>query len=218
TSARCRTAHRSGAHTRGTPHVPRRRRTPSSPPVWSRPSRGRTPPDPSVHTGRAPAMTARSRRCRTRRNRAGTALHAHRRRCGPCPSPHSSRSCGVRRSPVAPLKYTRVVKPRQAADTEGHTHHRLPSGATIRLCSIPGVPEVRGGDDLASLLATALEPFGVRDGDVLCISTKVVSKALGLVVAPDQREAAITASTARTVARRRHTRVVTSVVQIPSGP
>ena len=88
----------------------------------------------------------------------------------------------------------------------------------VEIIPVGGVPEVRGGDDLASLLATALEPFGVRDGDVLCISTKVVSKALGLVVAPDQREAAITASTARTVARRRHTRVVTSVVQIPSGP
>src|SRR5690625_4507992 len=88
----------------------------------------------------------------------------------------------------------------------------------VEIIPVGGVPEVRGGDDLASLLATALEPCGVRDGDVLCISTKVVSKALGLVVAPDQREAAITASTARTVARRRHTRVVTSVVQIPSGP
>src|SRR5690625_2196824 len=87
----------------------------------------------------------------------------------------------------------------------------------VEIIPVGGVPEVRGGDELASLLATALEPCGVRDGDVLCISTKVVSKALGLVVAPDQREAAIRARTGRSVARRRPTRVVTSVVQIPSG-
>src|SRR5690625_5107922 len=88
----------------------------------------------------------------------------------------------------------------------------------VEIIPVGGVPEVHGGDDLAALLAAALEPVGVRDGDVLCISTKVVSKALGLVVAPEQRAAAVEASTVRTVARRRHTRVVTSVVQIRSGP
>src|SRR5690625_2704161 len=88
----------------------------------------------------------------------------------------------------------------------------------VEIIPVGGVPEVHGGDDLAALLAAALEPVGVRDGDVLCISTKVVSKALGLVVTPEQRAAAVEASTVRTVARRRHTRVVTSVVQIRSGP
>jgi coenzyme F420-0:L-glutamate ligase/coenzyme F420-1:gamma-L-glutamate ligase len=46
--------------------------------------------------------------------------------------------------------------------------------------AVAGLPEVRPGDDLAALLLDAgLEP---RDGDVLCIAHKVVSKAEGCVV------------------------------------
>ncbi|MGO2993324.1 MAG: coenzyme F420-0:L-glutamate ligase, partial [Brachybacterium alimentarium] len=81
-----------------------------------------------------------------------------------------------------------------------------------------GIPEIRHGDDLAAILAPSLRALEVRDGDVLCISTKIVSKSLGLRVDPAERDAAIEAAAVRTVARRRHTRVVTSVVQIPSGP
>lgn len=90
--------------------------------------------------------------------------------------------------------------------------------AAVEIIPVTGMREVHRGDDLAALLTQALTPIGVRDGDVLCISTKVVSKALGLIVAPERREAAVEASAVRTVARRRHTRVVTSVVQIASGP
>ena len=41
-----------------------------------------------------------------------------------------------------------------------------------------GVPEVRAGDDLVALLLAALDP---RDGDVLVVTSKVVSKAAGRV-------------------------------------
>jgi coenzyme F420-0:L-glutamate ligase / coenzyme F420-1:gamma-L-glutamate ligase len=52
---------------------------------------------------------------------------------------------------------------------------------------LPGLPEVRRGDDLAALLATAASalPDGLRDGDVLAVAHKVVSKAEGRVVALD---------------------------------
>ncbi|WP_245822852.1 coenzyme F420-0:L-glutamate ligase [Brachybacterium avium] len=83
---------------------------------------------------------------------------------------------------------------------------------------VTGLGEIREGDDLASQLGAALRPLEPRDGDVLCLSTKVVSKALGLRVDPAQREQAVADAGVRTVARRLHTRVVTSVVQIPSGP
>jgi coenzyme F420-0:L-glutamate ligase/coenzyme F420-1:gamma-L-glutamate ligase len=43
--------------------------------------------------------------------------------------------------------------------------------------AIPGVPEVRPGDDLAALLAADFRP-----GDVLCVAHKIVSKAEGRVV------------------------------------
>jgi coenzyme F420-0:L-glutamate ligase/coenzyme F420-1:gamma-L-glutamate ligase len=52
--------------------------------------------------------------------------------------------------------------------------------------ALPGLPEVRVGDDLAALLATArdaLDPGGFGDGEVLVVAHKVVSKAEGRVVA-----------------------------------
>lgn len=95
---------------------------------------------------------------------------------------------------------------------------RPPSPGAVQVLPVHGIPEIREGDDLATLLAPELTALQVRDGDVLCVSTKIVSKAAGLRVAPEEREAAVEAAAVRTVARRRHTRVVTSVVQIPSGP
>jgi len=50
----------------------------------------------------------------------------------------------------------------------------------IELEPLPGLPEVRPGDDLARLLAAAVE---LRDTDVLAVAHKVVSKAEGRVVA-----------------------------------
>ncbi|MGP9539010.1 coenzyme F420-0:L-glutamate ligase [Brachybacterium sp. AOP43-C2-M15] len=89
---------------------------------------------------------------------------------------------------------------------------------TLTVLPVTGLDEIREGADLGALLAAALAPLSPRDGDVLCVSTKIVSKALGLRVAPEQRERAIEEASVRLVARRLHTRVVTSVVQIPSGP
>ena len=88
----------------------------------------------------------------------------------------------------------------------------------VAVLPLTGLGEVREGADLAALLAGALAPLAPREGDVLCVSTKIVSKALGLRVSPEERDAAIERVAVRTVARRLHTRVVTSVVQIPSGP
>lgn len=94
-----------------------------------------------------------------------------------------------------------------------------PSGSgTVTVVPLRGLGEIREGDDLGALLAAALRPLDPRDGDVLCLSTKVVSKALGLRIDPARREEAIRAAAVRTVARRLHTRQITSVVQIPSGP
>jgi coenzyme F420-0:L-glutamate ligase/coenzyme F420-1:gamma-L-glutamate ligase len=51
----------------------------------------------------------------------------------------------------------------------------------IVAAALPGIPEVRPGDDLAVLLAGAAQRLA--DGDVLVIAHKVVSKAEGRVVA-----------------------------------
>jgi coenzyme F420-0:L-glutamate ligase/coenzyme F420-1:gamma-L-glutamate ligase len=49
--------------------------------------------------------------------------------------------------------------------------------------ALPGIPEVRAGDDLAAILAAARGEDGFAAGDVLVLAHKVVSKAEGRVVA-----------------------------------
>jgi coenzyme F420-0:L-glutamate ligase/coenzyme F420-1:gamma-L-glutamate ligase len=68
------------------------------------------------------------------------------------------------------------------------------------------MPEVAAGDDLAKLIAAA-EP-GLLDGDVLLVTSKIVSKAEGRIVEATDREAAIDAETVRVVARRGALRIV----------
>ncbi|MDK1348756.1 coenzyme F420-0:L-glutamate ligase [Streptomyces sp. 378] len=75
-----------------------------------------------------------------------------------------------------------------------------------RVWAVRGIPEVAAGDDLAKLIAAA-EP-GLADGDVLLVTSKIVSKAEGRIVPAADREAAIDAETVRVVARRGGLRIV----------
>ncbi|HZG05663.1 MAG TPA: coenzyme F420-0:L-glutamate ligase [Streptomyces sp.] len=82
-----------------------------------------------------------------------------------------------------------------------------------RVWALPGIPEVRPGDDLVKLIAdaaTAPGLPGLADGDVVVVTSKIVSKAEGRVVRADDREAAIDAETVRVVARRGPARIVES--------
>jgi coenzyme F420-0:L-glutamate ligase / coenzyme F420-1:gamma-L-glutamate ligase len=84
------------------------------------------------------------------------------------------------------------------------------SGFEVR--GIGGIPEVAAGDDLADLVLAGIENSGIdgglRDGDVLVVTSKIVSKAEGRLLRADDREAAIDAETVRVVARRGRTRIV----------
>ncbi len=53
----------------------------------------------------------------------------------------------------------------------------------ISVTALPGLPEVRPGDDLAALIAEAAERLAVRlgDDDIVAVAQKVVSKAEGQV-------------------------------------
>ena len=73
-----------------------------------------------------------------------------------------------------------------------------PAGS-ITVTPVTGLPEITPGRDLAALIAGAAPDL--RDGDILVITSKVVSKAEGRVVTAP-REQAIAAETARVVARR----------------
>jgi coenzyme F420-0:L-glutamate ligase / coenzyme F420-1:gamma-L-glutamate ligase len=85
----------------------------------------------------------------------------------------------------------------------------------LAILPITGLGDVRPGDDLAELIARAA-PWLV-DGDVLVVTSKIVSKAEGALAAvppeegPDRDEAragALAAETARVVARRGPTSIV----------
>jgi coenzyme F420-0:L-glutamate ligase/coenzyme F420-1:gamma-L-glutamate ligase len=54
----------------------------------------------------------------------------------------------------------------------------------LRIIGVPGLPEIAAGDDLASLIAVAARESGmeIREGDVLVIAQKAVSKAEGRAV------------------------------------
>ncbi len=69
----------------------------------------------------------------------------------------------------------------------------------VTVTGVTGLPEIAAGDDLGALIADATP--GLSDGDIVVITSKVVSKAEGRVVRAD-REHAISAETVRVVARR----------------
>jgi coenzyme F420-0:L-glutamate ligase/coenzyme F420-1:gamma-L-glutamate ligase len=81
---------------------------------------------------------------------------------------------------------------------------------SFEVYALPGLPEVRPGDDLAKLIAAASEAADrpLADGDILVVTSKIVSKAEGRILAATDREAAIDAETVRLVARRGPTRIV----------
>jgi coenzyme F420-0:L-glutamate ligase/coenzyme F420-1:gamma-L-glutamate ligase len=78
-------------------------------------------------------------------------------------------------------------------------------GPGFTVTGLPGLPEVVSGTDLAALIAGAVP--GLADGDILVITSKIVSKAEGRVVTGD-RETAIDAETVRVVAQRGPARIV----------
>jgi coenzyme F420-0:L-glutamate ligase/coenzyme F420-1:gamma-L-glutamate ligase len=88
----------------------------------------------------------------------------------------------------------------------------MPDGLAV--LPVRGIGEVVPGTNLAEVIAAAA-PW-IRDGDVLVVTSKIVSKAEGqLIDVPESgplreaaRDEALAAETARTVARRGHTRIV----------
>lgn len=96
---------------------------------------------------------------------------------------------------------------------------------------VPGIPEVRPGDDLTGLVATALSGTAVadgeaaradsrtavRDGDVVVVTSKVVSKAEGRLLRAVQRDDAVDAETVEVVAEWHTPRGRTRVARTRHG-
>lgn len=75
----------------------------------------------------------------------------------------------------------------------------------ITATAVPGLGEVRAGDDLAGLVAAALAAAGttLRDDDVVVMASKVVAKAEGRTVPAGRREQALDDAASEQVASRR---------------
>jgi coenzyme F420-0:L-glutamate ligase / coenzyme F420-1:gamma-L-glutamate ligase len=80
-----------------------------------------------------------------------------------------------------------------------------PAQPSVSVTGLPGLPEIGAGDDLAGLISGAAP--GLADGDIVVITSKVVSKSEGRVIQAD-RDKAIDAETVRVVAQRGPTRIV----------
>ena len=92
----------------------------------------------------------------------------------------------------------------------------------VTLTPLPGIPEVREGDDIAGLMLEALRRGGIQlvDGDILVVSSKVVSKAMGLHVPATgrDRDDVVLSQTVRVVAERMTPSGVARIVESAAGP
>jgi coenzyme F420-0:L-glutamate ligase/coenzyme F420-1:gamma-L-glutamate ligase len=77
---------------------------------------------------------------------------------------------------------------------------------------VEGIPEITPGDDLARIIGDALDGQ-LEEGDIVVVSSKVVSKAEGRVILAEDREQAITDETVRVVATREHPGGITRIVE-----
>lgn len=95
---------------------------------------------------------------------------------------------------------------------------------TLQIVGIAGLPRICADDDLAALCSAQFKnttwadgTTGLRDGDILVITSKVVSKAEGRVIPGADREAAISNESVRVVANKRTPRGLTRIVETRHG-
>ena len=81
----------------------------------------------------------------------------------------------------------------------------------LTVWAIEGIPEIVAGDDLAAIIGGLVGDL--EDGDILAVTSKIVSKAEGRFVKAVDREQAITEETVRVVATRTHPGGVTRIVE-----
>src|SRR3954469_19592636 len=111
-----------------------------------------------------------------------------------CPPPRPPRRRGDRH----PLPSDRHDHGRRRPRGGGRARHAGAGGVTLEVMPILGLPEVGPGDDLVAMLAGA----DIREGDVVVVTQKVVSKQEGRTVPASEREASIASETVRVAAAR----------------
>ncbi len=94
----------------------------------------------------------------------------------------------------------------------------------LSIWGLTGIPEIRPGDDLVALISDAaarqatIDRAGeLADGDILVVTSKIVSKSEGRQVPASERERAIADDTVRIVAERVHPGGTTKIVETRHG-
>jgi coenzyme F420-0:L-glutamate ligase / coenzyme F420-1:gamma-L-glutamate ligase len=89
---------------------------------------------------------------------------------------------------------------------------------------VTGIPEVQAGDDLVELIGRAVTEqaaqdaeLALQDGDILVVTSKIVSKSEGMQVPAAERERAIAEDTVRVVAERVHPGGTFRIVETRQG-
>src|SRR5665647_3399545 len=92
--------------------------------------------------------------------------------------------------------------------------------SVVTLTPLLGFPEVRRGDDLVELVLKALQDNRIElaDGDILVVSSKIASKAMGLSAPLAERDDMVVSQTVRVVAERITPLGITSIVETVAGP
>ncbi|WP_109474210.1 coenzyme F420-0:L-glutamate ligase [Ornithinimicrobium cavernae] len=94
------------------------------------------------------------------------------------------------------------------------------AGRPVTIHPLHGIPEITAGDHLGEVLRDALAHAGLtlEDGDVLAVSSKIVSKAHDLREPDDGRAESVLRHSRRIVAERRAPSGTTRVVEALAGP
>lgn len=100
----------------------------------------------------------------------------------------------------------------------------MPSPGSLQVVAPDGIPAITAGDDLAGLLREPLAQVhwpdgsrGLRDGDIIVVTSKIIAKAEGRTVESDDRESVIDLDTVRVVATKTTPRATTRIVETPHG-
>lgn len=95
---------------------------------------------------------------------------------------------------------------------------------SLQVIGVTGIGEITADDDLAASLAQAMAATtwpdgttGLRAGDIVVVTSKVVSKSEGRVVPESEREAALEAETVTVVATKHTPRGTTRIVRTHHG-
>lgn len=95
---------------------------------------------------------------------------------------------------------------------------------TLQAIGLGGIEEITPGDDLAAAIAGALADAawpdgstGVRAGDIVVVTSKIVSKSEGRIVPESERDAALEAETVTVVATKETPRGTTRIVRTHHG-